>query len=85
MSNIDWSMLRRAADIAAEELEVYAREEALWVELERKYASERLEAIEDGEDIHGTERQWRDYRIQVRAWKPGAEGFPSKESRPVRP
>lgn len=89
MINIDWSQLQKASDIAS--LQELARlapvilAETLWVDSERKYVGEQLEAIEDGEDIPGTEREWRDYRIQVRAWKEGAEGFPETERRPVRP
>lgn len=89
MSNIDWSKLRKAADIeAASEaarLAPLIAVEVEWVEQERNFVAEQLEAIEDGEDIPGTEREWRDYRIQVRAWKDGAEGFPDAEKRPVRP
>ena len=91
MSNIDWSKLRKAADIASEKeaarLEPLIASEKQWAEQERKYVSDVLEAIEDGGDDAplGTEREWRDYRIQVRAWKEGAEGFPDIENRPVRP
>ena len=89
MKNIDWSKLRKAADIKSEEeaarLIPLIASEAQWVELERSFVAVQLEAIEDGEEIIGTERQWRDYRTQVRAWKEGAEGFPQIEKRPVRP
>ena len=89
MTNIDWSKLRKAADFAAqkeaERLAPLIATEAEWVELERKFVSEQLEAIEDGENVPGTEREWRDYRIQVRAWKQGAEGFPDSDKRPARP
>ena len=91
MSNIDWPQLRKAADIGCEKetarLAPLIAVESVWVEAERKYVSEVLEAIEDGGDDAppGTEREWRDYRIQVRAWKEGAEGFPDIENRPVRP
>ena len=89
MSNIDWSKLRKAADIKAEaelaRLAPLIAEETQWVESERNYVAEQLEAIEDGEEIPGTEREWRDYRIQVRAWKEGTEGYPDSENRPVRP
>ena len=47
--------------------------------------AEQLESIEDSEEVPGTEREWRDYRIQVRAWKQGAEGFPDSDKRPARP
>lgn len=91
MSNIDWAQLRKAADIASEKetarLAPLIAVESVWVEAERKYVGEVLEAIEDGGDDAppGTEREWRDYRIQVRAWKEGAQGFPDIEKRPVRP
>lgn len=89
MSNIDWSKLRKAAEINAEaeaaRLAPLIAAEVQWAEQERKFVAEQLEAIEDGEYAIGTERQWRDYRIQVRAWKEGAEGFPEVEKRPVRP
>ena len=89
MNNIDWSKLRKAADIKAEaemvRLAPLIAEETQWVESERNFVTEQLEAIEDGEEVPGTEREWRDYRIQVRAWKEGVEGFPEAEKRPVRP
>lgn len=89
MNNIDWSKLRKAADIKAEaemvRLAPLIAEETQWVESERNFVTEQLEAIEDGEEVPGTEREWRDYRIQVRAWKEAAEGFPEAEKRPVRP
>lgn len=89
MNNIDWSLLRKAEDINAEaealRLAPLIAAETQWAEQERKFATEQLEAIEDGESIVGTERQWRDYRTQVRAWKEGAEGYPDSSERPMRP
>ena len=89
MINIDWASLRTAADIAAEaeaaRLAPLIDVEIQWVEQERKFVAEQLEAIEDGELIAGTERQWRDYRTQVRAWKLDAEGYPDSNMRPSRP
>ena len=89
MNNSEWSKLRKAADIKAEaemvRLAPLIAEETQWVESERNFVTEQLEAIEDGEEVPGTEREWRDYRIQVRAWKEGVEGFPEAEKRPVRP
>lgn len=89
MSNIDWSKLRKAADIKAEaetaRLAPLITVEVQWVEQERKFVAEQLEAIEDGEPVVGTERQWRDYRTQVRAWKLGGEGYPESSQRPARP
>ena len=89
MSNIDWSKLRKAAHIKAEAetacLVPMIAVEVQWAEQERKRVAEQLEAIEDGEPVVGTERQWRDYRTQVRAWKLDAEGYPDSSLRPVRP
>ena len=89
MSNIDWSELRKAADIKAEaetaRLAPLIAVEVQWVEQERKFVAEQLEAIEDGEPVTGTERQWRDYRTKVRAWKLGGEGYPESSQRPARP
>ena len=89
MSNIDWSKLRKAADIRAEadaaRLSPLIAAEVQWAEQERKFAAEQLEAIEDGEECVGTEHQWRDYRTQVRAWKLDAEGYPDSSQRPERP
>lgn len=89
MNNIDWSQLRKAEDIKAEAEEArlapLIAAEIQWAEQERKCAAEQLEAIEDGESIVDTERQWRDYRTQVRAWKEGAAGYPDSSKRPMRP
>ena len=89
MNNIDWSLLRIAEDIKAEaealRLASLIAAETQWAEQERKFATEQFEAIEDGESIVGTERQWRDYRTQVRAWKEGAAGYPDSSERPMRP
>ena len=89
MSNIDWSKLRKAAHIKAEaeatRLAPLIAVEVQWAEQERKRVAEQLEAIEDGEPVAGTGRQWRDYRTQVRAWKLDAEGYPDLSLRPVRP
>ena len=58
-----------------------------WQEGEMRLIAEQLPAVEDGDPtaLPGTEREWRDYRIQVRAWKEGAEGFPEIEKRPLQP
>ena len=89
MNNIDWPKLRKAEDIKAEAEEArlapLIAAEAEWAEQERQFVSDRLEAIEDGEEITGTEREWRDYRMQVRAWKLDAEGYPDSSLRPARP
>ena len=89
MSNIDWSKLRKAADIQAEaetaRLAPLIAVEVQWIEQERKFVAEQLEAIEDGEQVAGTERLWCDYRNQVRAWKLDAKGYPDSNMRPLRP
>ncbi|WP_046382724.1 hypothetical protein [Pseudomonas veronii] len=89
MSNIDWSKLRKAASIKIENesarLAPLIALETQWVEAERRFVGELLEAIEDGETVNGTDRQWRDYRTQLRAWKLGAEGYPEPRLRPARP
>ena len=89
MSNIDWSKLRKAAHIKAEaeaaRLAPLIAVEVQWAEYERNRVAEKLEAIEDGEPVAGTERQWRDYRTELRAWKLDAEGYPDSSLRPVRP
>lgn len=81
MSNIDWS---QKINIKYVEGAAMAR---AWQEEEMRLIAEQLTSIEDGDPsaLPGTEREWRDYRIQVRAWKEGAEGFPDEEKRPVRP
>lgn len=61
--------------------------EIAWVESEMEVVKEQLLRLEDDDPsaLPGTERQWRDYRIALRAWKPGAEGFPYQNKRPKRP
>lgn len=68
--------------------------EAQLVELEDKWRLLQLELIadqilaiedEDPTALTGTDRQWRDYRTKVRAWKFGAINFPDKQFRPVSP
>jgi len=89
MSNIDWSELRKAADIRAEaetaRLALLIAVEVQWAEQERKFVAEQLEASEDGVQVAATERLWRDYRTQVRAWKVDADGYPDSNLRPARP
>ncbi|MBV4531017.1 hypothetical protein HU719_006305 [Pseudomonas sp. SWRI107] len=61
--------------------------EVAWVEEEMPVAAEQLIMLEDEDPaaLPGTARQWRDYRIALRAWKDGAAGYPQAELRPVRP
>ena len=91
MSNIDWSQMitksMKDATIAQQKHEVAVLVEDSWKAQELKEIADQLLAIEDGDPaaLPGTEREWRDYRIQVRAWKEGAEGYPDSEHRPIRP
>lgn len=89
--NIDWSMLITKAMKDAEILaiaraaQVVAEDE--WRLHEVAFIADQLLAIEDDDPtaLPGTDRQWRDYRIQVRAWKEGQADFPDATKRPVRP
>lgn len=71
--------------IADEEYRVKALEESEWVALELSFIADQLLAIEDDDPtaLPGTEREWRDYRIKVRAWKEGNTSFPDKDKRPT--
>ncbi|MBC3411271.1 hypothetical protein HU720_08135 [Pseudomonas sp. SWRI51] len=64
-----------------------AEREVAWVEEEMPVAAEQLIMLEDEDPaaLPGTARQWRDYRIALRAWKDGAAGYPQIELRPARP
>lgn len=61
--------------------------EAVWREGEMPFIAAQLQAFDDGDPaaLPGTEREWRDYRIGVRAWVAGAPGYPSGDHRPIRP
>jgi len=61
--------------------------EDAWKLDEMAFIADQLIAMEDSDPgaLPGTERQWRDYRTLVRAWKEGAEHFPDQAFRPVRP
>ena len=91
MSNIDWSQLitktMKDDEMAAYTNSLLAKAELHWQTSEMAVIADQLLAIEDGDPaaLSGTEREWRDYRIQVRAWKEGAEGYPDSEHRPARP
>lgn len=69
-----------------------AREEKVsiegeWRASEMSFIANQLTAIEDEDPaaLPGSTKQWRDYRIKVRAWMEGAESFPEPTARPVRP
>lgn len=91
MSNIDWSMLitkQMKEDAIKEAVLVLATaEEDSWRNSELLFAADQLMAIDDDDPnrLPGTDREWRDYRIAVRAWKEGNVDFPNKELRPKRP
>ena len=61
--------------------------ETAWRSAELLVVADQLLRIEDEDPtaLPGTARQWRDYRIQLRAWIEGAEQFPDQQYRPVRP
>lgn len=91
MSNIDWSQLvtkqMKEEAIAKQEYEAAAAREDTWRVAELLLAADQLLAIDDDDPNRapGTEREWRDYRIAVRAWKEGADHFPDIVYRPVQP
>ena len=91
MSNIDWSMLitkQMKEDAIKEAVLVLATaEEDSWRNSELLFAADQLMAIDDDDPnrLPGTDREWRDYRIAVRAWKEGKVDFPEEALRPIRP
>lgn len=91
MIYIDWSMLitkaMKEAAIEAERIRIESAVEVVWVGEELELIADQLLALEDDDPtaLPGTEREWRDYRIKVRAWKTGNEDFPDMSKRPVRP
>lgn len=78
-------------DVAAAEsamaFRVACAAEDEWTATEMVAVAGQLLMLEDEDPsaLPGTAREWRDYRIALRAWKEGAEGFPISEQRPVRP
>ena len=91
MSNIDWSQLitkkMKDDELAEHANSLHVTAELQWQTSEMAVIADQLLAVEDGDPaaLPGTEREWRDYRIQVRAWKEGAEGYPYSGHRPARP
>lgn len=91
MGNIDWSQMitaeMKAAQAAAEFRAQRVVVEDAWRVAEVIFIADQLIAIEDDDPsaLPGTERQWRDYRTAVRAWKEGYADFPDQEKRPKRP
>lgn len=85
--NIDWSQLSTAHARAELLLRPLKDAETVWQTAEMAFIANQLTALEDQDPdaLPGTDRQWRDYRIQVRKWLEGAEGFPAAALRPHRP
>lgn len=61
--------------------------ETAWRDEEYAKIPEYLLMIEDGDPDapFGTIDQWKLYRIALRRWKEGAEGWPDSANRPARP
>ena len=91
MSNIDWSMLitkqMKEDSVKAAELVLAISREDAWRTSELPFAADQLMAIDDDDPnrLPGTDREWRDYRIALRAWKEGNINFPEEALRPIRP
>lgn len=87
MSNINWNFLITAAMKNEREQVMLELAENGWREAELDFIADQLIALEDLDPaaLPGTDRQWRDYRIQVRKWSEGAPGYPAVEHRPQRP
>jgi hypothetical protein len=64
-----------------------AAEEGYWQGAEMAFIANQLTAIEDEDPsaLPGSAKQWRDYRIKVRAWIDGAVSYPEIVHRPIRP
>lgn len=77
----------KASEKAAEDRVQNAVIEDEWRNGEMALIADQLIAIEDDDHsaLPGTERQWRDYRTAVRAWKEGHFDFPDASKRPARP
>lgn len=63
------------------------RAEIVWRSSEMQLIDSQLQRIADSDPtaMPGTEQQWREYRVKVRAWSDGFEGYPDSEKRPTRP
>ncbi|QVM90227.1 hypothetical protein JYG34_19780 [Pseudomonas entomophila] len=76
------------AFVEAQALAVRKGEEGLWVADQMQLVADQLLMLDDNDPtaIPGmTTADWRAYRIALRAWKDGAEGFPDQQHRPRRP
>lgn len=91
MSNIDWSQLvtKSIKDgiKISEELSAAKDAESSWRENEMNIIADQLLRIEDGDPsaLPGSDSDWRQYRVRVRSWQDGSEGYPNKDCRPKRP
>lgn len=74
-------------ELAQQEFRVAIDREAAWRSTEMLSIADQLLAIEDSDPsrLPGTESEWREYRVKVRAWAQGAEGFPDLTNRPRSP
>lgn len=91
-NNIDWSQLIKREMKESQVITIQRAKDTIvedeWRTSELLEIADQLLAIEDDDPnaFPGTDRQWRDYRIAVRAWKDGDNlNFPDKTKRPVRP
>lgn len=75
--NIDFSQIIKKSDTEA----MLAR---AWRDAELQRADIILNRIQDGESKLGSQKSWRLYRVELRAY-PDKDGFPSVESRPIAP
>ena len=74
--------------VDSQALAVRKGEEGLWVADQMQLVADQLLMLDDNDPtaIPGmTTADWRAYRIALRAWKEGAEGFPEQQYRPRRP
>lgn len=63
------------------------RAETAWRNAEMLNIADQLLRLEDSDPtaLPGTAAEWREYRIKVRAWVDGADGYPESGNRPERP
>lgn len=73
-----------SAEIAEKDLRIANSREEEWRSKEMSAIAVQLLSIEDDDPTRyaGTEAEWREYRIKVRAWTAGAYGYPKVEMRP---
>lgn len=87
---IDSRLVRMTGQEVAEHLKPFydpAAVEAAWRDDEMNLVADQLLRIEDEDPsaLPGTGRQWRDYRIHLRAWVEGSQYYPDSAYRPARP